>query len=1019
MRFHCLGVPHTVTNHDYVGCAFTQKVLKFCKMMKAPGHYIIHYGHEDSKVDCDEHVTVVTNKDLEIAYSNYDWRKNFYKYELNDHAYKTFYNNAIEEVGKRKQKFDFILPFWGQGVKAICDAHQDMICVEPGIGYPGGTWARWRVYESYALLHSDMGMKGVSNCKNDWYHVVIPNYFDPDDFEYSEEKEDYALFLGRICSGKGIEIVLQVTKAIGIKLKVAGQGDLTQYCENGIIPDNVEYIGYADLETRKKLMSKAKFGIISSMYTEPFGGVQVEFLLSGTPTITTDWGAFVENNVHGVTGYRCRTFEQFCWAAKNIDTIKPIDCRNYAMNNFTLEKVGGMYEEYFNMVMNVYKGNGWYEPNEQRQSLDWLNRNEKENNIICQEFDNTPFEMRKITYFPHDPKNKNIAIWGPPGVYDNIIEELKYDFNILFCDWTLISDCNDLWNRPHHFDLIIGDLNVVFQSVDKGFIPELTEDIKKRLLIIHGTNDLLDKELPKGIKYCGTTTEISNNLKGPRIPQKSKYWKFIINKMLSDKPNIGIWTDGKWSLGILHNDISHHLKDYYNIYIFDWANAEEGLFFWDNWKEFDIILGNTALTYEPVKCGYIKELSNDILKKIISVFHAELVDHSLYTERINFKNNEITYGATSINGYEFLKNNTNNIDINLLPNGVDIENFYKFKNITEIKKIGIVFRGPLGDDIKRPEMAIEIAEKCGLELVFLHGKDFTEHYKIYSDIDLLICTSISESCCLPILEASACNIPVISTKVGCANELKNIKTFDTVDEAVELINSLKNNFQEYTDKLTNEVRTERNWEYIAKKYWKPVFDNKLQQYKFLEIGVCDFDYSNDNLSFLIEPVETYFNRIITKGKKINCAVTHNKTSNYCDIYYIPIEIIEKHNLPNWLRGCNSINTPHFQHKKEEYKNYVVKNTIKLINVNELFELYNFKNLESIKIDTEGHDCIIMMGLYDFYNKNMNTHKLPKTIKFESNHLSVKEDVDNIISNFVNIGYKVNKSDHDTILHLLS
>jgi hypothetical protein len=64
MRFHCLGLPHTVTNIDYVGCAYTQKVLKFCKMMKDRGHYIIHYGHKDSVVDADEHVTLLDNDDL-------------------------------------------------------------------------------------------------------------------------------------------------------------------------------------------------------------------------------------------------------------------------------------------------------------------------------------------------------------------------------------------------------------------------------------------------------------------------------------------------------------------------------------------------------------------------------------------------------------------------------------------------------------------------------------------------------------------------------------------------------------------------------------------------------------------------------------------------------------------------------------------------------------------------------------------------------------------------------------------
>lgn len=368
MRFHILGLPHTVSSKEYNACAYTQKVVKFAKMMTKRGHTVIHYGHEDSKLECTEHVTVLTNEDWKIAYGDYDWRKNFFKYDTGDHAYTTFYKNTIAEIQKRKQPNDFILPFWGAGHKPVCDAHPDLITVEPGIGYAGGHFARFKIFESYAIYHAYYGLNSVGTCIQDWYDVVIPNYFDTDDFEYSDKKEDYFLFMGRVYEGKGVNIAVQATEAIGAKLIIAGQSSLKEmgYAET---PAHVTEIGYADIETRKKLMSKAKGAFVASLYNEPFGGVQIECLLSGTPTITTDWGSFTENNINGVTGYRCRTFEQFTWAAKNIDRIRPQDCSNFARNNFSLDIVGAKYEEYFQSILNIYGKQGWYEPNPERTSL--------------------------------------------------------------------------------------------------------------------------------------------------------------------------------------------------------------------------------------------------------------------------------------------------------------------------------------------------------------------------------------------------------------------------------------------------------------------------------------------------------------------------------------------------------------------------------------------------------------------------------------------------------------------------
>jgi glycosyltransferase involved in cell wall biosynthesis len=367
MRFHVLAIPHTVTTPEYSTCAFTQKVLSLCAMLTMEGHQVFHYGHEDSSIDCDENVAVTTQDDLDRSYPGHDWTtQGFPQFKVEDPCYASFYTNAIREIGTRKQKGDFLLCPFGTWHKPVADAHPDLIAVESGIGYPSATFARFKVYESYAIMHAYLGNRAaLMATETHWYDAVIPNAFFQHRFEFKKKTagEPYMLFLGRVNVGKGIHIATDLARECKMQLVVAGPGQ----CVGN---DWVKPIGVVGPAMRRELLSNAVATICASTFLEPFCGVQVESFLSGTPVISSDWGAFAEYNKHGTTGYRCRTFEQFTWAVKNIHGIKRGDCRFWG-EQFLVENVAPRYTEYFQSVKDIYGGKGWYEPRPHRQSLDY------------------------------------------------------------------------------------------------------------------------------------------------------------------------------------------------------------------------------------------------------------------------------------------------------------------------------------------------------------------------------------------------------------------------------------------------------------------------------------------------------------------------------------------------------------------------------------------------------------------------------------------------------------------------
>jgi len=366
MRFHLLGLAHTKTNKDFILCAYTQKVYKLARMLTKLGHEVIHYGADGSDVPC-EHVTVITDDVWKQCYGDYDWRKEFFKHDPNDSAYTTFNTNAIREINTRKRDKDFLLVSFGNYQKSIVDAVNIPLTVEMGIGY-SGVFCKYKIFESYAWMHYIYGL--IKQDDGIWYDAVIPNYFDPHDFIFKDKKEDYFAYLGRIISRKGIQVAVDTTKVIGAELRVAGQGSLKDL---GITDNHVNHIGSVNTEERKEFLSNAKALFVPTYYLEPFGGVAVEAMLSGTPVITTDWGVFSDIIDHGVNGFRCRTLDDFVFAARHIDDLDKKLIRRCAKKNYSMKRVSKMYEEYFTKLSDLYK-KGWYEIHDDRQNLDWLRK---------------------------------------------------------------------------------------------------------------------------------------------------------------------------------------------------------------------------------------------------------------------------------------------------------------------------------------------------------------------------------------------------------------------------------------------------------------------------------------------------------------------------------------------------------------------------------------------------------------------------------------------------------------------
>lgn len=340
-RLHILANPHGITDLTYRMEPFNIAVSKMIVNMTQRGYQVLHYGHELSQVAC-ENIPVVHSSEVFP-------RGEDALFEHNSSVVKIFCRRAREQLLIRYQPGDLVLCFYGTDQQAAVQGIPGMIVVEPSIGYRTEcVFAPYRVFTSYAQMHYYYGQNNMLLSPS-WNDAVIPNAFTPEEFTYSDKKKDYLLYLGRISADKGIDLAIQMAKHHNKQLIIAGPGNLSAL-NYTTIPDHVSMFGYANVEQRRQLLRDAQALIAPTHYIEPFGNIVVEAHLSGTPTITTDWGGFADNNVQGVTGFRCRTFKEFVDALEQVPTIKSQDCRDHAVKNYSEAVVHDQFDRYFQQL---------------------------------------------------------------------------------------------------------------------------------------------------------------------------------------------------------------------------------------------------------------------------------------------------------------------------------------------------------------------------------------------------------------------------------------------------------------------------------------------------------------------------------------------------------------------------------------------------------------------------------------------------------------------------------------------
>ena len=188
-------------------------------------------------------------------------------------------------------------------------------------------------------------------------HVHVVHHGIPlTDYTFSDEKDDYVAFLGRMAPCKGPHLAIEAARLAGARLKLAGeiQPVFRDYWEQQVRPhidgEQIEYVGEADRAIKNALLSRARALLFPIQWEEPFGLVMIEAMACGTPVLAFAGGSVGEVVRDGMNGWICRDVVEMAGRIAS-PGIAAEACREFVGSRFSVATMADRYLDVYDRAL--------------------------------------------------------------------------------------------------------------------------------------------------------------------------------------------------------------------------------------------------------------------------------------------------------------------------------------------------------------------------------------------------------------------------------------------------------------------------------------------------------------------------------------------------------------------------------------------------------------------------------------------------------------------------------------------